>query len=735
MKRKVITFIYSLCFIFFSFDIFCQDTSPLISQTTYGGIGLIQTPTARFSEDGELFGISKESPYNRLFAKIQFFPWFEGVVRYTEGTFWPYYGKGTSSEQTWKDKGMDFKFRLFNEGKYLPAVAIGVNDLGGTGAYGSEYIVASKKINNFDFTMGLGWGRLNGTSHISNPATWISDSRNRRGGSTKLGGTINLSRFFSGETASIFSGIEYYTPWPNLSLKLEYDTSDYSNIVGEEKVFDKTGDIFELESRINLALNYRYELSTRDKLDLSLGFLHGNTIYANLAVHSNLNFSGPPKFIAPPEVLNRPYLEPYRNLDDNWKKYLTDLIIWQMGNVGFVTHQLIFNDNELQVEISQGRFLNPAQALDLANRILANNAPKNINKFTIINIDQGIETLRATISREELEQSVRLGPLDEDLLLYSKREFLENDAIVVENKNLYPNFFWNIRPHMLGTLQHQERFYFWQLEALIHSEYSFMKGLYLTTDIGINIIDNYEDYSWHVPDGKLHHVRQDRRLYLTEGKSGLRRMAIDYLVDFHPNITAKVSAGYLEWMYAGFGGEIIYMPDHRNWAVGLDTYWLKQRDFDQGFSLADYETVTGFLSFYYDLPIYNMRVKASAGRFLGKDKGVLMDISRQFSTGARIGGRAAITDCDATCVGEGSFNKWIYFELPMDLFFVRSTTRSKAGYAWSPLTKDAGTQVESGSLYNLLVNAPDEVKSLRRTPWSFKKIFSGFSTKPQKAIK
>ena len=112
-----------------------------------------------------------------------------------------------------------------------------------------------------------------------------------------------------------------------------------------------------------------------------------------------------------------------------------------------------------------------------------------------------------------------------------------------------------------------------------------------------------------------------------------------------------------------------------------------------------------------------------------------MDISRQFSTGARIGGRAAITDCDATCVGEGSFNKWIYFELPMDLFFVRSTTRSKAGYAWSPLTKDAGTQVESGSLYNLLVNAPDEVKSLRRTPWSFKKIFSGFSTKPQKAIK
>ena len=35
------------------------------SHSTYGGIGLIQTPTARFSNDGEFgFGISSEAPYN-----------------------------------------------------------------------------------------------------------------------------------------------------------------------------------------------------------------------------------------------------------------------------------------------------------------------------------------------------------------------------------------------------------------------------------------------------------------------------------------------------------------------------------------------------------------------------------------------------------------------------------------------------------------------------------------------
>ena len=113
-----------------------------------------------------------------------------------------------------------------------------------------------------------------------------------------------------------------------------------------------------------------------------------------------------------------------------------------------------------------------------------------------------------------------------------------------------------------------------------------------------------------------------------------------------------------------------------------------------------------------------------ARKFLGKDTGMHFDLSRRFKTGARVGGIVALTDCDAECVGEGSFNKWIYFELPMDLFYSQSSTRGKAGYGWSPLTKDAGTKVESGGLYNLMMNATDEVDSLRQTSWSLKKIFS-----------
>ena len=185
-------------------------------------------------------------------------------------------------------------------------------------------------------------------------------------------------------------------------------------------------------------------------------------------------------------------------------------------------------------------------------------------------------------------------------------------------------------------------------------------------------------------------------------------------------------------MYGGFGGEILYIPDNKRWAIGLDTYFLKQRDFDQRFSFRDYQTVTGFISYYRDIPFYDMRLKASAGKFLGKDVGMMIDISRRFESGARVGGFAALTDCDTVCVGEGSFHKGIYFELPMDLFFIQSSTRNKTGYSWSPLTKDAGAKLSRMELYEIMTDASDEIDSLQQRSWSIKKIIGGLGTSPRK---
>lgn len=727
--KKFFRLIFFAWFILFPSYSHLEELEINNSSSLYGGVGLIQTPSARFDDDGEFaFGISNDDPFKRIYSKMQFFPWLEVVLKYSELENTSYEGL----DQTAKDKGLDAKIRILKETNNLPSIAIGFNDIGGNGYFASEYIVATKNFGNLDFNIGMGWGKLSGLDHISNPLRLISDSFDLRSSGNFGGGALNLNTLFSGERVSVFGGIEYSTPIPNLSLKLEYDTTDYSySILQGEKDFRTSGDLFKVNSRFNYGINYRINASERDKIDLSLGYVRGDALYANVTLHSNLNFKGTPRYTAPPEKLNTPYLKPFDQLNKKWQRWLYETIIWQMANEGMVTHSIIFNDNDLQVEMSQGRFTDAFQAIDLASRILANNSPKNIEKITVINLDQGIETLRTTIDRKELVESVAKGPLDELLVTFNPPDSLSPDRIIKDNEYLYPNFYWEIKPHLLGTLQHQIQFYFWQLEALIHTEYSIKKGLYLTTDIGIDISNNYENYTWHIADGELYHVRQNRRLYLTEGETGLRRMALDYAFSINRNLKAKISLGYLEWMYGGFGGEILYTPDNKNWAIGFDSYWVKQRDYDQKFSFKDYEAVTGLMTFYYDLPFYDMRFKLSAGQFLAKDRGAHIDLSRRFETGARVGAIVALTDCDSQCVGEGSFNKWIYFNLPMDLFYTRSTTKSRAVYAWSPLTKDAGQRVDFGGLYEVVNNAGDSIDTLRRRPWSLRKIISGFGSSPK----
>ena len=155
---------FSYCSIIISFlrniadeSIKYQESQSIFSKIHFGGIGLIQNPTARFSDDGELlFGISSEAPINRLLGRAQFLPWMEAIVRYTEGTYTSY---NFGSPQTWKDKGFDLKIKLLDESEYFPAVAVGALDFGGTGFY-SVVFVASKRIERFRFYLRYWLGKI-----------------------------------------------------------------------------------------------------------------------------------------------------------------------------------------------------------------------------------------------------------------------------------------------------------------------------------------------------------------------------------------------------------------------------------------------------------------------------------------------------------------------------------------------------------------------------------------------
>ena len=53
---------------------------------------------------------------------------------------------------------------------------VGFRDFLGTGVYSGEYLVATKTVQDFKFSAGLGWGRLAGIGATENPFCSISDS-------------------------------------------------------------------------------------------------------------------------------------------------------------------------------------------------------------------------------------------------------------------------------------------------------------------------------------------------------------------------------------------------------------------------------------------------------------------------------------------------------------------------------------------------------------------------------
>ena len=93
------------------------------------------------------------NPDRKVTLTLMPYDWLEGSIFYTSIT-----GKSYSVfNQNYKDKGLNLKFRIKDEGDY-PALAIGLNDIGGTGIYSSEYIVGSYGVGSVDFTLGVGWG-------------------------------------------------------------------------------------------------------------------------------------------------------------------------------------------------------------------------------------------------------------------------------------------------------------------------------------------------------------------------------------------------------------------------------------------------------------------------------------------------------------------------------------------------------------------------------------------------
>ena len=673
------------------------------SFSNYGTVGLLQLPTARMHPSGTIaFNWVDNDPYQRGSIIAYPFDWFEASYQYTDINNALYSNVPQfSGDQTYKDKSFDGKIRLFKEKMLIPEVSVGARDLGGTGIFSSEYIVISKRIKNFDLTGGIGWGILSGGKGINNPFRYFGDDFNQRTGAAadSQGGDFNIGSFFSG-TASVFAGAEIFLPNLNGSrIKIEYDGTNY-----EDEGFPNGRSDFDLafegvkrpDSKFNIG--YVYPLSPG--LQLKLSWMKGNTLSFGFSFHANFAKDNPRVKKNDPHIpiQNSEQVKKVTELGDRYV-YLAALRYLNERNL--FLQKASVNDNELEVLYTQSRFISYPQATGRVAKVLNDIAPDSITKFRINNFNAGSTMNSVLIDRHSLnlyEEPNYSKPLKKSSLI---SRGTQNKEYAFNPRVIRPSIFWNIAPSLRSQIGGPDGFFFGDLAIALHSEIIFTDNLTFQAAGNIGLVNNYEELKL-LSDSVLPHVRTDQVLYAKNSSDyNIQRFQFNYFKRLGKDIYGKISAGIFEAMFGGIGGEILYRPFSKTYAIGAELWDVKQRGYDQLFSFNDYETLTGHITFYYEEPRSNILFKIKGGRFLAEDSGFNFDLSRRFKSGARIGVFFSQTDISKFEFGEGSFDKGFYFFVPIQ-FFLSNYTKPLTGFGLRPIQRDgAQSLIHSRHMYGV----------------------------------
>ena len=661
------------------------------SFSNYGTLGLINMPNARFYDAGTLaFSLKKMNPYTRGSLVAYPFNWLEATYAYTDISNVLYSDNfNFSGNQSYKDKGFSTKLKLVTETYNFPAIALGMRDIGGTGIFSSEFLVASKKFYNIDITLGAAWGTMS-NKRYSNPLTRVSTRFKSRTGVTGRGGEFSVDDYFSGN-ASIFGGAEVFLPFiKGMRLKLEYDSTDYL----EEGVLPEPQ-----KHKVNIGLLF----PVNNRLQLSLGFIRGNTINFGFSVNGIFSKNGT-------QIKKNDFYEPVKNsailkkvnAKNNRYFYLSTLQAMNDRKTPMQSAAIDHKNKTVSIKYSQNKYVSYVQATGRVARVLNDTAPDSIERFLITNANADMSLNTIEINRDKFNRYDPI-PYDDVTLPTDMIRGASIDSLKYEftpGSDL-PKHITSFAPLFRSQIGGPDGFFFGDLRFGLVSEILLKRNLTISAKASVGVYSTFNDikvgsYSLLPP------VRTEVVEYLSASEDfSIDILQINYYKQLKKNIYAKSTIGYLEPMFGGFGQEVLYRPFDKTWAIGAETWLAKKRDYNQRFGFQEYQTFTGFINGYYYSKNLGVQVHAKAGRFLAKDSGIKIDLSKIFTSGLRMGIFATITDISKEEFGEGSFDKGFYFFVPIESFF-GAYSKGYTGFGLRPITRDGGADLNTQySLWNV----------------------------------
>lgn len=642
---------FNFCLVIFIYSsVLYADNFDLNTYNNHGVVGLINMPSARFYDEG-VHGITiyDGTPDQKGTITASPYDWMEASFYYTNVQNRRYcpFDEYDFCKQDLKDKGFNLKLRLKEEGR-LPAIAIGLYDFAGTGLYSSEYVVGSYGINNIDLHFGIGWGQLDGSKRkLNNPLGYISDRFKTRSVDTGSGGNFDLKKYFTSKTVSPFFGISYSFNNKTI-IKFEKDTID-TNDPHPELVYENRRSDY----------SYGIDYSINSNFVIGASYERGNYFSLKFIYKNN-----PKKTIkkfeyqkAEIEEEDNQYTRLIKNLEANGIG--VNKITESARSIGLDLTQFVHRDLKVIEEI-----------IDEASS------------------DAGIN--------KNIKKDLKIADLD----AYSEiDDVFEKNSQLIYERNQSRRFDSNTSVKFRPFLASRESFFKGALLAENDSEFILREDLFFSTNIKYSIADNFDNLRFRPVNTFPAQVRSDVKSYLRNMDKGILigRAQLDYHITPKKNHHMMFTAGILEDMFSGYGLEYLFYKQNSNFAVGLELFNVKKRDYEWGFGHLDYENVTLTSNFYYrNYGLIPFDMKFSAGEYLAGDVGSTLEFSRTFENGVKFGAFATITDVSERDFGEGSFDKGIFFNIPIygDLI----------SYTWRPLTKDPGAKlIRKHTLHDLLV--------------------------------
>ncbi|WP_025209011.1 YjbH domain-containing protein [Hippea sp. KM1] len=661
MKKALL---FLLFFALIKGSVYAAD-SPFNSPSNYGISGLMAIPNARVMKKNRYrFGASFVYPYWRFYGTFSPLKRLElnGLITDIIGV------KGFSNNSkygNYKDKDIDFKYQLFPEGKWRPAIAIGGNDLIGTRLYASQYLVFSKQIWPFDFTIGLGNGRYGkkqlGRSKskfefemLHHPIEWFKDSK-------------------------LFWGIEF-APTDRYSLMVEYNPTEFHNQTKDpatRKYFKKP-----VKSHYNFGLRWK----PRKWIELDLSYQRGERFAANLSANFNIG-----KPLIP--IYDPPYVEPVAY----FKYPIERRIALALQESGFSNIMVKIEDKRLYIVAENTKYFYQTRALGVVLNILKSIHPKDKKLGVSIILERNfIPEFEFTTTVRDIVD-LKDKRISKDNFLYLSKLRTQNIYVPKGEFSNIRMFDWGLKPNTETFLNDPSGFFKYRAGISLWGKYFPWKGGSVYVSVSKYFLNNISTVNkpLSIP------VRSDIVLYEKQNFN-LDTLLFNQIFKVG-DVYFRGAVGLLEYEYAGIDAEVAKPLFDGKLLVGLGGSLVKKRSPDRMFAFADANKLKENVKKYYapfflkariNFPSKDLFFDIKAGRFLAGDYGCRFQISKDIN-GVILSAWYSITNTSVfhDSVNRGYHDYGISLSLPIRLF-KGEDSKVVYDYSLSPWTRDVAQDIK-----------------------------------------